>query len=44
VLKLLGHASIQTTGGIYAGWDADELAAILTDVLADEMPAFPLAC
>jgi site-specific recombinase XerC len=37
VQKLLGHASIQTTGDIYADWDVDQLAATLTDVLgADE--------
>ncbi len=34
VQKLLGHASIQTTGDIYADWDIDQLAATMTDVLA----------
>jgi hypothetical protein len=34
VQKLLGHASIQTTGDIYADWDIDQLAATMADVLA----------
>lgn len=34
VQKLLGHASIQTTGDVYADWDVDQLAATLADVLA----------
>jgi integrase len=40
VQKLLGHASIQTTGDIYADWDIDQLAATMADVLAgdDEPP------
>jgi integrase len=33
VQKLLGHASIQTTGDIYADWDIDQLAATMADVL-----------
>lgn len=36
VQKLLGHASIQTTGDIYADWDIDQLTATLADVLEDE--------
>jgi integrase/recombinase XerC len=36
VQKLLGHASIQTTGDIYADWDIDQLALTLADVLCDE--------
>jgi site-specific recombinase XerC len=36
VQKLLGHASIQTTGDVYADWDIDQLAATLADVLAEE--------
>jgi site-specific recombinase XerC len=35
--KLLGHASIQTTGDIYADWDIDQLATTMRDVLAGEM-------
>ncbi len=34
VQKLLSHASIQTTGDIYANWDIDQLAATMADVLA----------
>ncbi len=34
VQKLLGHASIQTTGDVYADWDIDQLATTLADVLA----------
>jgi integrase len=34
VQKLLGHASIQTTGDIYADWEIDQLAATMADVLA----------
>jgi hypothetical protein len=38
----LGHASIQTTGDIYADWDIDQLTATMADVLAadedDETP------
>lgn len=33
VQKLLGHASIQTTGDVYADWDVDQLARTLADVL-----------
>jgi len=36
VQKLLGHASIQTTGDIYADWDIDQLAATMADVLAQD--------
>lgn len=36
VQKLLGHASIQTTGDIYADWDIDQLARTLESVLAEE--------
>ncbi len=36
VQKLLGHASIQTTGDVYADWDQEQLAATLAAVLADE--------
>lgn len=36
VQKLLGHASIQTTGDSYADWDIDQLATTLADVLAQE--------
>jgi integrase/recombinase XerC len=36
VQKLLGHASIQTTGDSYADWDIDQLAQTLADVLALE--------
>lgn len=36
VQKLLGHASIQTTGDVYADWDIDQLAATLADVLSEE--------
>jgi integrase len=36
VQKLLGHASIQTTGDIYADWDIDQLAATMADVLASD--------
>jgi site-specific recombinase XerC len=38
VQKLLGHASIQTTGDVYADWDIDQLGATLADVLAEEDP------
>jgi len=33
---LLGHASIQTTGDIYADRDIDQLAATMADVLASD--------
>jgi site-specific recombinase XerC len=36
VQKLLGHASIQTTGDVYADWDIDQLAQTMADVLADD--------
>lgn len=36
VQKLLGHASIQTTGDIYADWDLDQLAQTMADVLKDD--------
>jgi site-specific recombinase XerC len=36
VQKLLGHASIQTTGDVYADWDVDQLAATMAEVLADD--------
>lgn len=36
VQKLLGHASIQTTGDVYADWDIDQLAATLAEVLSEE--------
>ena len=32
VQKLLGHASIQTTGDVYADWDIDQLAGTLADM------------
>lgn len=36
VQKLLGHASIQTTGDIYADWDDGQLARSLMEVFAAE--------
>lgn len=36
VQKLLGHASIQTTGDVYADWDNDQLARTMLDVFARE--------
>lgn len=39
VQKLLGHASIQTTGDVYADWDIDQLAATMADVLRDDVDA-----
>jgi integrase/recombinase XerC len=33
VQRLLGHASIQTTGDVYADWDLDQLARTMADVL-----------
>lgn len=36
VQKLLGHASIQTTGDVYADWDIDQLAQTMADVLSEE--------
>jgi integrase/recombinase XerC len=35
VQKLLGHASISTTGDEYTDWDIDQLTATLADVLED---------
>jgi site-specific recombinase XerC len=34
--KLLGHASIQTTGDVYADWDIDQLAATMADLLGED--------
>jgi integrase len=39
VQKLLGHASIQTTGDIYADWDIDALTNTMTEVLSDDAQA-----
>jgi integrase len=36
VQKLLGHASIQTTGDIYADWYIDQLAATMAEVLSED--------
>ena len=36
VQKLLGHASISTTGDIYADWDIDQLAQTMAQVLEDD--------
>jgi site-specific recombinase XerC len=36
--KLLGHASIQTTGDIYTDWDLDQLAVTMAEVLAEDDP------
>jgi site-specific recombinase XerC len=36
VQKLLGHASIQTTGDVYADWDIDQLAQTMAEVLEDD--------
>ena len=36
VQKLLGPASIQTTGDVYTDWDVDQLAATMLDVLGEE--------
>jgi len=36
VQKLLGHASIQTTGDVYADWDIDQLADTMRTVLEGE--------
>jgi integrase/recombinase XerC len=38
VQKLLGHASIQTTGDIYTDWDVEQLAQSLLDAMPDEEP------
>ena len=32
----LGHASVQTTGDVYADWDIDQLADTMRAVLEDE--------
>lgn len=37
--RLLGHASIQTTGDIYTDWDIDQLAETLVDVFAEDEQA-----
>jgi site-specific recombinase XerC len=34
--KLLGHASIATTGDIYADWDIDQLAQTMAQVLSED--------
>ena len=34
--KLLGHASISTTGDVYADWDIDQLAETMRIVLGGE--------
>ena len=39
VQKLLGHASIQTTGDVYADWDIDQLAQTMADVLMEDEDA-----
>jgi integrase/recombinase XerC len=36
VQKLLGHASIQTTGDVYADWDIQQLAETMEAVLRDD--------
>jgi len=36
VQRLLGHASIQTTGDIYTDWDVDQFAETMLDVLAED--------
>jgi site-specific recombinase XerC len=36
VQKLLGHASIQTTGDIYTDWDDEQLAPLLEAVEDEE--------
>ena len=36
VQKLLGHASISTTGDVYSDWDTDQLTATLAQVLGSE--------
>jgi site-specific recombinase XerC len=36
VQKLVGHASIQTTGDIYTHWDVEQLAQSLLDAVPDE--------
>ena len=39
--KLLGDASIQTTGDVYADWDIDQLADTMKAVLEGEKESFP---
>ncbi len=34
--KLLGHASIQTTGDVYTDWDIDQLEQTMTEIGRDE--------
>jgi integrase len=36
VQKLLGHASMQTTGDVYTDWDIDKLTETLAEILTDE--------
>ena len=36
VQKLLGHASIQTTGDVYTDWDVEQLAASLLEAVQDD--------
>jgi integrase len=36
VQKLLGHASIQTTGDIYTDWDVEQLAESLMQAVEDD--------
>ena len=36
VQKLLGHASIRTTGDLYTDWDITQLETTLTEVLDGE--------
>jgi integrase/recombinase XerC len=36
VQKLLGHASISTTGDVYSDWDVDQLAQTMADVLSKD--------
>jgi site-specific recombinase XerC len=36
VQKLLGHASIQTTGDIYTDWDDEQLAHSRLEAVEDE--------
>jgi integrase len=36
VQKLLGHASIQTTGDVYVDYDIDELGALMALVVEDD--------
>jgi site-specific recombinase XerC len=35
VQKLLGHASVSTTGDIYVDWDIDQLAQVLREILGE---------